>query len=177
MDVERAHLFVLGLCDHPYGVEEWEVPVHEVNAAVAQAFDRWDVWRLYADPPYWESTINAWAGKYGDTRVVEWWTNRNRQIGHAVRSFHNAMVAGEFTHDGDKGMARHIGNAVKKDLRIRDDEDKPLWAIQKERPDSPKKIDCAMAGVLAWECYGDALSAGASAAGPSVYESRGIRTA
>ena len=130
---------------------------------------------MYADPPFWESTVDEWAGKYGDDRVVFWWTNRNRQIAYAVRGFANAISNAELTHDGDRDLAKHIGNAARKDLRLRDDEDRPLWAIQKERPDSPKKMDGAMAAVLSWEARGDAIASGATSQGPSVYETRGLR--
>jgi hypothetical protein len=45
-------------------------------------------------------------------------------------------------------------------LTLRDEEDKPLWVIQKERPDSPHKIDAAMAACLSWEARCDALASG-----------------
>lgn len=171
-DIAEGHQFLLGLWERPYGVKEWEVPVDEVRSVVAQAFERWSVWRMYADPPYWESLVDEWAGKYGDDKVVPWWTNRNRQIAYAVRAFTNAIRAEELTHDGSEDLARHIGHATKKELKIRDDEDRPLWCIQKERPDSPKKIDAAMAAILAWEARGDAIASGVLEVPTSVYESR-----
>lgn len=160
-DVERGYQFLLGLWERPQGAAEWEVPVPEVKAAVKEAFDTWNVWRMYADPPYWEGTVDEWAGEYGAERVIAWWTNRLRQISYAVRAFHGAIVGGELSHDGDEDLARHVGNAAKKELTLRDDEDRPLWCIQKERPDSPHKIDGAMAAVLSWEARGDAIASGA----------------
>jgi phage terminase large subunit-like protein len=174
-DVERGYQFVLGLWERPPRVDEWEVPIGEIKAAVADAFETWDVWRMYADPPYWESTVDEWAGQYPD-RVVAWYTNRWRQIAYAVRAFHGAIVNGEISHDGDEDLARHVGNATKKELALRDDEDKPLWCIQKERPDSPHKIDAAMAAVLSWEARGDAVAAGGLAIKKrSKYETQGVR--
>lgn len=174
-DVERGYQFVLGLWERPPHVEEWEVPIGEVKAAVKDAFDTWNVWRLYADPPYWESTVDEWAGQYPD-RVVAWYTNRWRPIAYAVRAFHGAIKSGELSHDGDDDLARHVGNAAKKELTLRDEEDRPLWCIQKERPDSPHKIDAAMAAVLSWEARGDAVASGELAHEESVYETRGILT-
>jgi hypothetical protein len=173
-DVEHGHLFVLGLWEKPVHLDDWEVPVGDVKSAVEQAFSTWNVWRMYADPPYWESLVDEWAGTYGEDRVISWWTNRLRPVGHAVRAFTGAIAAGELTHDGNKDLARHIGNAKKKLLRVRDDEDKPLWSIEKDRQDSPRKIDAAMASVLAWEARGDAVAAGALGEA-SVYETRGVR--
>ena len=59
-------------------------------------------------------------------------------------------------------LARHIGNASRKPLNERDDKGAPLWVIQKETPDSPKKVDAAVAAVLAWEARNDAIAAGAA---------------
>ena len=53
---------LLGRWEQPHNIEYWEVPASEVNDAVALAFDTWDVWRLYADPPYWETTVADWSG-------------------------------------------------------------------------------------------------------------------
>jgi stage V sporulation protein SpoVS len=36
-----------------------------------------------------------------------------------------------------------------------------MHTLSKDRPDSPSKIDGAMAGVLSWEARGDAIAAGA----------------
>lgn len=176
VDIETGHLFLVGLWERPPYLDEWEVPVDDVRQAVEEAFERWSVWRLYADPPYWEGLVNEWAGKYGDDRVVEWWTNRNKAMGYACRSFAGAIKAAELSHDGSADLARHIGNAIRKDLRIRDDEGKPLWSIQKERSDSPLKIDAAMAAILGWEARGDAIAAGVTTVSEFPYRTRGIRT-
>jgi hypothetical protein len=38
-----------------------------------------------------------------------------------------------------------------------------MWTVQKERPKSPLKIDCAVAGCLSWEARSDAIASGATA--------------
>jgi phage terminase large subunit-like protein len=169
-----GHQFLLGLWEHPEGIADWEVPDHEVDEAVAVAFKRWDVWRMYCDPPYWETRVAKWAGEYGDKRVIEWWTNRYKPMAFAIRSYSNAMAAGELSHDGNPGLARHIGNAVRRLLNMRDDAEQQMWVMMKERPDSPHKIDAAMAACLAWEARCDALAAGVGK--KSVYETRGLIT-
>lgn len=158
-DIEKGHLFVLGVWEKPPHDDKWEVPVADVRSVVEDAFARFDVWRLYADPPHWESLVDDWAGRWPE-KVAAWWTNRHKPIGYAVRNFAGALAAGEISHDGNEILARHVGNANKKDLRLRDDEDRPLWTLQKERPDSLNKIDAAMAAVLAWEARGDAIKEG-----------------
>lgn len=169
-DIASGYQWVVGVWEKPFGIGEWEVPVSEVEAAVAEAFRRYDVWRMYADPPYWETWVAKWAGEFGSERVMEWWTNRTKAMAYAIKSFANAITSGELTHDGNPAYTRHIGNAVRRILTLRDDTGQNLWTMYKERPDSPHKIDLAMSGVLAWEARCDAIASGVIAQGRSKYE-------
>lgn len=159
-EVRTGFQFVIGCWERPENVKKWEVPKAEVDAAVDRAFDYFDVWRLYADPPYWEETVATWSGKYGEEQVVIWWTNRHKQMAYAVRGFKNAIKDGSLSHCDDDYMRRHLGNAHRRNIHQRDDEGEPLWVIQKERKDSPLKIDAAMAAILSWEARSHALAAG-----------------
>ncbi len=167
---------LVGLWEKPLNLDllEWEVPADDVRQVVQEAFDRWRVWRLYADPPYWETVVAEWAGKYGEKRVVEWWTNRRKQMAYAIKSFHTAITSGELVHDGNEHLTRHVGNAVRRVLNMRDDEGLPLWTIYKEGPKSPHRIDAAMAAILSWEARSDALASGVGIRQKSVYEERGL---
>ena len=169
--VATGYQWVVGVWEKPFGLAEWEVPVAEVEATVADIFQRYDVWRMYADPPYWEVWVAKWAGEFGAERVMEWWTNRTKAMAYAIKSFANAITSGELTHDGNVAYTRHIGNAVRRVLTLKDDQGVPLWTMYKERPDSPHKIDLAVAGVLSWEARCDAIAAGMSGSA-SVYETR-----
>lgn len=169
-----GHQWLLGLWERPETVLEWEVPVEEVNAVVDLAFERWEVWRMNCDPPYWESTVAEWAGKYGDSRVVYWWTNRQKGMAYAIKAFNNAIVSAELSHDGSPHLSRHVGNAVRRVLRMHDEEGVPLWTIYKERPESPHKIDGAMAAILSWDARSAALALGIGQKKRSVYEERGL---
>ena len=173
-EVITGFQWLIEMWERPYNVEEWEVPDEEVDAAVMEAFDRWDVWRLYADPPYWETRVAEWAGRYGDERVVEWWTNRVKAMAYAIQSFNNALLSGDLTHDGNQRLTSHIGNAYRRTVPIKDERGLPLWTIYKERHDSPHKIDGAMAAILSWEARGDAITAGVGEVRRSVYEDRGL---
>lgn len=146
--------------------DEWEVPSDEVDAAVEEAFSRWSVWRMYADPPYWDEWVDAWAGRYGADRVVKWWTNQRRKMANALRVFNDAIIDGTLSHDGNELLAEHVGNAVRKYLMSRTEDDERLWVIEKARHDSIDKIDLAMAACLSWEARGDAMAAGASMPAP-----------
>jgi phage terminase large subunit-like protein len=60
----------------------------------------------------------------------------------ATARFYEAVVNGALTHSGNSRLARHIGNAV---LR----EDARGARLAKERKDSPRRIDAAVAAVMA----------------------------
>jgi phage terminase large subunit-like protein len=160
-DIETGFTWLAGIWERPHGVEQWQVPADDVDATVRRMFTEYDVWRLYADPPYWESWIALWTGLYGEERVLKWFTNRRRQMSAALVAFDTAIKEGTLQHDGDKRLMRHVANARRRELPgDRDEQGKALWVIQKERPDSPHKIDAAMAAVLSWEARRDAIAAG-----------------
>jgi hypothetical protein len=140
--------------------QDWQVPAEEVDATMRRLFELYTVWRLYADPPYWQSWIAQWRGEYGEERVIEWWTTRTKQMTAALENFMTAITDGTLSHDGDPDYRRHLGNARKRELPGRDEEGKALFLIQKERPKSPNKIDLAMAGCLSWEARTDAIASG-----------------
>ena len=172
--VKTGYQWLLGCWERPQGIETWEVPVDEVEQVIDAAFQRWNVWRLYADPPYWETNVAKWAGEYGEKRCISWWTTRTKPMAYAIRGFVSAIASGEIHHDGSAGLTRHIGNACRRLLSMRDDQGVQLWTIYKERPDSPHKIDAAMAAILSWEARRDALTAGVSTETESVYATRGL---
>jgi phage terminase large subunit-like protein len=145
----------------PAKAEGWEVDVDAVDAMVSDAFARWNVIRMYCDPPKWETLVSAWIGRYSKKHVFEWWTNRRRPMAYAIRSYRQAIAAGELTHEDDAAFEHHIGNSCRLHTGLVDEEEKPLWILRKERPDSPNKIDLAMAGVLSWEAKNDAVAGGA----------------
>jgi hypothetical protein len=139
---------------------DWEVTDEQVDGALAEAMELYHVVMVYADPPRFEANVARWSGLYGQKRVAEWYTNRPRSIGIAMRAFKTAQTSGALTHNGDADYARHIANSRRGDLKILDDDDTPLWTIYKERPDSPLYIDLAMAGCLSWQARLDALARG-----------------
>jgi hypothetical protein len=158
--VQSGHIFTLGVWEYPLGQKNWEVPVDEVDGTVADAFERYHITRMYCDPPKWESWVAKWAGQYGSERVVEWWTNRRKPMAYALRSFVGAIAGEELTHDGNAQLDDHIGNSRQLYTNLVDEEEKPLWILRKERPDSPHKIDAAMGAVLSWEARTDSIAAG-----------------
>lgn len=158
--IETGLQWPLAVWENTEQAKDWEVTDEQVDGALAEAMKNYSVFMAYCDPPRFESNVAHWAGKYGDKKVVEWYTNRPRQIGVAMRAYRAAQTAGQLTHNGDKTFAKHIANARKGDLRMLDDDDQPLWTIYKKRPDSIDFIDLAMAGCLSWQARLDALAKG-----------------
>jgi len=153
----RAGLWV------PEDLPEGEVPVAEVDGAVDYVFRRWKVLRLYGDPAQgWDDPLARWAAKHGHRKVIFWYTDsRNlRKTASMCRAYAAAQKAGEVTNDGDAVFARHVGAAQKRDIHQQDEDGTPLWVMQKERHDSPNKIDLAMCGGLSWQARLDAIAAG-----------------
>lgn len=142
-------------------VEGHEHPLEEVDGAMAAIFESYDVWRVYIDPHNIERLVERWAGRWGAKTIIEWFTNRPKQIAYAVRHYVRAVGLGDLTHDGDELFRAHIGNARRRKLpRIVDENREQMWTLTKDRPHSPNKIDAAMAGTLSWEARSDAIAAG-----------------
>jgi phage terminase large subunit-like protein len=174
--IGRDHTALIGteiITGHQWVVGYWEpeildsgearIPFREVDETVDAAFTRWKVWRMNADPFYWKDMLAAWAGRYGADRVVAWATNQYRKMAASLLAYRNAIQTGALTHDGDPRFTAGILNSHKHMQYFRDDQGNPMWTIQKERPDSPLKIDAAMASCLSWEACTVAVAEGASA--------------
>jgi hypothetical protein len=163
-EVTTGHQWVVGYWE-PEEVNggEQRIPFMEVDETVDAAFARWKVWRFNGDPFYWKDMLAAWAGRYGADIVVSWPTNHYRKMAASLLAYRNAIQTGALTHDGDPHFTAGILNSHKHMQYFEDDQGERMWTIQKERPDSPLKIDAAMAGCLSWEAYTAAIAAGATA--------------
>ena len=161
-EVATGFQWPLGIWERPGSAgHDYEHPFVEIDGALRGAFERFDVWRVYIDPQWIDDWADVWRGRFGEQRIFRWYTNRPRPTAWAVRNYTTAVGAGDLSHDGDELLARHIGNAHKRQLNVYDDEHRQMHTLAKEHPDSRRKIDGAMAAVLSWEARGDAIAAGA----------------
>lgn len=170
--VSDGHLFQVFVWEQPDGPagDDWRVPTTEVDATVREMFARHNVVGFYADPAKWEGYVAQWEAAYGSklkvqasrANPIEWWMTggRSHMIARALEQFHSAVVDGELTHDGSSILSRHVLNARR---RIR----RETVQIGKEHPDSPRKIDAAVAAVLAYQARLDAVAAGVTDAKPA----------
>lgn len=172
-DVMTGFQWPVGIWERPDDADEgYEHPRDEIDAAVADVFERCDVWRAYIDPQYIDNLVSAWQGRYGEKRVIPWYTNRLRQMAWAVRAYTDAMTAGDVSlSDGDPTFVTHLKQAVRRKVNVWDDEHRQMYVIAKDRAGSPRKIDAAAAAVISWEARSDAIAAGAKPR--SQYRTRG----
>jgi phage terminase large subunit-like protein len=142
-----GHVFTIKTWERDQRNPEWTVPRNEVDQEVDKAFARWNVRLMQYDPPRWEREGEDWAARYPG-RVIAFDTNVYERMAPAVGRFHDAVMDGTLTHDGDPVLTRHIANARTKETR---------WGlvITKEHKDSPRRIDAAVAAVLAYDCIAD----------------------
>ncbi|MFJ9212990.1 terminase [Streptomyces sp. NPDC102264] len=175
--VSDGHLQLLGVWEKPEGPEGegWQVDREAVDAAVARAFDKYEVCGFYADPPHWQDYVDKWTAEHGEAlqvsatqaRPLEWWTNRPTAMEHALDRFVEAVDDKALSYAGtDKAddeepysklgatLTRHVLNAKRRPMG------RNHIGIGKEHPKSPKKIDAAMSATLAYECRADAVAAG-----------------
>lgn len=172
-DVEQAHQWPLGIWEVPQSApDDYEHPLHEVDGAMIDAFERFEIERVYVDPQYIETLFERWQGRWGDKKIQAWWMHRPKPAAFATRNYRAAQMASDLSHDGDSVMARHIANARRKKVNVKDEDNRQLFVISKDRPMSPRKIDGAAAGLLSWEARGDAIAAGALETYRSVYEDK-----
>lgn len=166
-EVTTGHQFVLGIWQKPRDAgEEYEHPMEEVDGVMIDAMERYDVWRVYADPGSTIANITPlvekWQGKWGDRRVIAWLMTRPKPTALMIRHFMSGINSGDLTHDGNRIFAEHIANARRRPTNVQDDDGRLMYVIGKESPHSRNKIDAAAAAALSWEARGDAIAAGIS---------------
>lgn len=148
-------LFRIGAWPKPSGAAGigWQVPRADVLASIREAFDLYDVVRMYADPHEWRSDLDDLAGEFGEERVIQWPTTLDSQMGAALDRLHTGLVNGTLWHDADALAAEHYGNVY---LRRKG----PHRLVRKENPNSARKIDSVVGDALALRARSDALAAG-----------------
>lgn len=140
-DGSDPHLFVVNIWakDEP----GWTVDRDEVDAAVREAFKRYNVLELVADPYGWRSEIQKWAKRYGSARVIEFPSYVVSRMAPFTDSLATAIRQGQVSHDGNPTLALHVANARAKSTAHGD-------VIVKDRKGSPRKIDAAVTSVMAF---------------------------
>jgi hypothetical protein len=129
----------------------WRVPRDKVNDAVHRAFSQYRVGLFLCDPPRWPSEIQAWADEYGEDRVIYHETNKWTVHARAVDRWLTAIREGAHTHNGDETLRKHVEAAQLKTVKVNADEDDERTMYVLVKGEDHRKIDAAVADVLAFE--------------------------
>ncbi|WP_417540760.1 terminase [Microbacterium maritypicum] len=160
-----GHVFTLGMWQKPPGKrgEGWLAPREEVDGVVDHTFEKYRVVAFFGDPShtlndetldsYWDLLFDEWHRRYRNKLKV-WAYGTKGGKGHAVKfdmtdrtnskaiaeavSFTLREIQdGQFTHDGDPRLRRHVLNARRYPVA-------GFVSIAKDRADSKNKIDLAV---------------------------------
>lgn len=135
--------------DHPG--EEWHVPRDEVDAAVADAFARFDVGLMRPDAAFWRDEITRWQRLYGESVVRPFDTNSARSMAPAFDRWKTGVTTGAHTHDGDPVVTEHVKAMHQAHARravLGEDGRLPLVPV---KGDDKRKIDGGLADILAYD--------------------------
>ena len=134
------HLDVVQAWERPKNAPpDWAVPIAEVEAAIRAACKRWTVREIVCDPARWARTYQVLEDE--GLPVVEFPQSPQRMV-PATQRFYEGVMNRTITHSGDQRLARHIANAVTRNTA-------KGFMIFKETKGSPRKIDLAVASIIA----------------------------
>jgi phage terminase large subunit-like protein len=141
---------LLAVWQPPVEGAEWAVDELAVRGAIDRAFQRFDVVRLYADPAAgWWSPVDEWAAEYGEP-VMRYPTN-TAKVGVAVERFRTDLLADQLRHVPNETLTEHALNTQTVEGR---------YGVKLSKPGAGRRIDAAMAAVLAYAARADAIAAG-----------------
>ena len=121
--------------------DSWRVDIAEVEQTVLDFCQRFPKVREVAcDPFRWQRSMEILQER--GVPIVEYPSTSARRMVPATQKTLDAVMENKLVHDGDGLLARHVGNAVTKidNLGSR---------IVKDQRNSPRKIDAAVAMVIA----------------------------
>jgi phage terminase large subunit-like protein len=137
---DKPHVGVVECWERPQHADEsWRVPILAVEDAIRTACRRWRVREIVCDPARWARTYQVLESER--LPIVEFPQTPNRMV-PATQRFFEAVVNCGLTQSGDRRLARHMANTV---LRT----DQRGARLSKDTKNSPRKIDLAVAAVMA----------------------------
>ncbi|MGA7050862.1 MAG: terminase TerL endonuclease subunit [Mycobacterium sp.] len=136
------HIDVVECWDRPPTAgADWTGPVLDVEEAIREVCRRFKVREIACDPFRWQRTHSVLADE--GLPIVKFPQNASHMTPATAR-FYEAVLNAGLTHSGDPRLARHIVNTV---LKV----DARGQRIAKESRNSIRKIDLAVAAVMAFE--------------------------
>lgn len=138
---EKPYVDVVDLWSRPPNAPaEWSVPIEEVEDKIRACCRKWKVREVVCDSYRWARSIQILEAER--LPMVDF-PQRAENMMPATERFHAAVMSGGMTHSGDEDLALHVSNAVLKT-------DSRGSRIVKDHKGSPRKIDLAVAAVMAF---------------------------
>lgn len=121
--------------------ESWRVDIADVEQTIMEFCKRYPrVKEIACDPFRWQRSMQVL--EEAGLPIVEYPSTSPRRMVPACAKFFDAVVEGKLIHDNDPLLSRHVDNAV-----VKVDHLGPR--IVKDKKSSPRKIDGAVAAVVA----------------------------
>lgn len=140
---DKPRIFVIDVWEKKQtDTDDWRVPMTEVDAVMLQTCGLLNVVEVVCDPYRYQREMENWSA--AGLPVVEYSSSSPARMVPATAKFYDAVGARELAHDHNATLARHIDNCVIKYDRLGP-------RIVKEHRGSPRKIDCAVAAVMAFD--------------------------
>ena len=142
-DDEKPYLFMIKTWEkQPEDTDDWRVNTQEVEDVIIQFCSTHNVKEIACDPYRWQRSMDAMAEM--GLPVIEFPSTSPSRMVSACAKFYTAVTEQTMIHDGDALLERHLTNAVVKTDRIGP-------RIVKDNRSSPRKIDAAVAAVIAFD--------------------------
>ena len=140
---EVPHVFLVEAWEkQPEDTDDWRVDSLEVENSIIEACSQMNVKEIACDPFRWQRTMQVLQD--AGLPIVEWPSTSASRMIPACSKFYDAVVSEKLTNDGNPLLTRHISNAVVKVDRLGP-------RIVKEHRGSPRKIDGAVASIIAFD--------------------------
>jgi phage terminase large subunit-like protein len=139
---EKPHVFLVKAWEKDENIHDdtWRVPIQDVEEAIIEFCSTHKVREVACDPFRWQRSMEVLAD--AGIPIVEYPSTSARRMVTSCAKFFDYVTDKRMTHDGNPMIARHLDNAVTKTdaLGVR---------IVKENRASSRRIDCAVAAVIA----------------------------
>lgn len=138
----KPHVFMVKAWEKRDGIddENWRVPIQEVEQTIIDFCASHKVREVACDPYRWQRSMEVLQDQ--GIPIVEYPSTSAKRMVTSCAKFFDYVTDGRMSHDGNPMLTRHLSNAVTKSdaLGVR---------IVKENRNSSRRIDCAVAAILA----------------------------
>jgi phage terminase large subunit-like protein len=142
-DDEKPYLFMIHTWEkQPEDTDDWRVNTQDVEDKIIQFCSTHTVKEIACDPYRWQRSMDAMLEM--GLPVIEFPSTSPSRMVSACQKFYTSVTEQTMIHDGNPLLERHLTNAVIKTDRLGP-------RIVKEHRGSPRKIDAAVAAVIAFD--------------------------